>query len=109
MKRAKIALVLDDVRGCHGARDDVVEQDVLQESGVRRETVKCRLGHLRERSVRRGEDRERTAVREGVGEAGLRHERDERVELAGRDAFVGGARRVGSCPCNAWARESRAG
>ena len=67
------------------ARDDVVEQHLLEQRRVGGERVERRLRHLRERLVGRREDRERPVMRERVRKARLLDEAHQRVEVAGGD------------------------
>ena len=91
---------LDHVGRRHRAGDDVVEEDLAQLGRIRREGLERRRRHLREGGVGRGEDGERPAARERVGEAGLLEQRGERGELPGGDGRLDDvAVRGGPCRC----------
>ena len=86
-------LQLVDVGGHHLAGDDVIGEHLRELRLVGDQGVEVRLGDLRERLVRRGEDGERAGPLERVHEASGLERGRERLEAAGGDA------RCRRCPC----------
>ena len=86
-------LALEGLRGvklhCLGggdlALDDVVEQHRAELRLILGERGEGRLRHLRKGGIGRGEHRERPVALERAGEACLRQQRGEHLELSGRD------------------------